>query len=62
MTLESFTQLCKLQLNILSNALPCVKLGGRIAYSTCSIDAVENGELVKQFLTEHPEFELTKEQ
>ncbi|MFT5906650.1 MAG: 16S rRNA (cytosine967-C5)-methyltransferase, partial [Cryomorphaceae bacterium] len=62
MTPDSFTQLCELQLNILSNALPCVKVGGRIVYSTCSIDTVENGELIKQFLTDHPEFELTKEQ
>ncbi|MFT6793495.1 MAG: 16S rRNA (cytosine967-C5)-methyltransferase [Rubritalea sp.] len=62
MTPESFTQLRELQLKILSNALPCVKVGGRIVYSTCSIDAVENKELIKQFLIDHPEFELTKEQ
>ncbi len=61
-TPESFEQLKELQINILENALPCVKIGGRIVYSTCSIDAQENTNLVQQFLTKHPEFELTKEQ
>ncbi|MGJ8654963.1 MAG: 16S rRNA (cytosine(967)-C(5))-methyltransferase RsmB [Akkermansiaceae bacterium] len=61
-TPDTFVQLRELQLNILENALPCVKVGGRIVYSTCSIDAEENTELVQHFLTTHSEFELTKEQ
>ncbi len=60
-TPESFTQLSELQLKILSNALPCVKVGGRIVYSTCSIDSEENTTLIKDFLTDHPKFELAKE-
>ena len=62
MTPENFTQLRELQLSILENALPCVKVGGRIVYSTCSIDADENTNLIQQFLTDHPEFDLTAEQ
>lgn len=61
-TPENFTQLRELQLNILENTLPCIKPGGRIIYSTCSIDAEENIDLIQHFLTTHPEFELTKEQ
>lgn len=60
-TPESFTQLQELQLVILENALPCIKIGGRIVYSTCSIDADENAHLIQQFLATHPEFELVTE-
>lgn len=43
---------------ILENALPCLKSGGRIVYSTCSIEAEENLGQVEAFLTAHPELEL----
>ncbi len=46
------------QRKILENALPCLKPGGRIVYSTCSIEATENLELVEAFLADHPDFEL----
>ena len=61
-TPENFEQLHGLQLQILENAIPCVKSGGRIIYSTCSIDAEENAELIQHFLKSHPEFKLTEEQ
>src|SRR5215813_11138772 len=35
-----------------------VKLGGRIAYVTCSVLAEENGDQVREFLTRHPRFSL----
>jgi 16S rRNA (cytosine967-C5)-methyltransferase len=60
-TPESFTQLRELQLEILNNAVPCIKVGGRIVYSTCSIDAEENTLLIKKFLTNNPNFKLAKE-
>ena len=41
--------LTKIQTAILENALPCLKPGGRIVYSTCSIEDSENIELVKSF-------------
>ena len=43
---------------ILENALPCLKPGGRIVYSTCSIEAEENLAQIEAFLTDHPECEL----
>lgn len=46
------------QRKILENAVPCLKEGGRIVYSTCSIEKQENMDLVEAFLVDHPEFEL----
>ena len=41
--------LTKIQAEILANALPCLKPGGRIVYSTCSIEDSENKNLVAAF-------------
>jgi 16S rRNA (cytosine967-C5)-methyltransferase len=57
--------LCDLPLvqeKILENALACLKDGGRIVYSTCSIEPEENIELVKRFVSGHPELTLTSHQ
>ena len=45
--------LIEIQQQILSNALPCLKPGGRIVYSTCSIEDAENIGLVNAFAEEH---------
>lgn len=42
-----------IQNEILTNALPCLKPGGRIIYSTCSIEPVENNTLIKAFAETH---------
>jgi 16S rRNA (cytosine967-C5)-methyltransferase len=44
------------QAAILDRAVSLVKVGGRIAYVTCSILAEENGDQVRNFLARHPEF------
>lgn len=46
------------QRKILENALPCLKPGGRIVYSTCSIEKEENLGQVEAFLADHPELRL----
>jgi 16S rRNA (cytosine967-C5)-methyltransferase len=46
------------QRKILENALPCLKPGGRLVYSTCSIEAEENLGQVEAFLTAHPDCRL----
>ena len=46
------------QRKILENALPCLKPGGRLVYSTCSIEHEENLGQVEAFLAGHPDFKL----
>ena len=46
------------QRKILENAAACVKPGGRLVYSTCSIENEENQGQVDAFLAAHPEFTL----
>ena len=46
------------QRKILDNAVACLKPGGRIVYSTCSIEKTENLDLVEAFLADHPELHL----
>jgi 16S rRNA (cytosine967-C5)-methyltransferase len=50
--------LVETQRRILENALPCLKPGGRLVYSTCSIEAMENQGQIEAFLADHPELKL----
>lgn len=47
-----------LQKRILDSAAQCVKAGGVLVYSTCTINDEENSRIVRQFLQEHSEFQL----
>ena len=42
-----------LQLAILENAVQYVKMGGRLVYSTCTIEQAENHYLIEEFLANH---------
>lgn len=44
------------QRRILESAAVCVKLGGRLVYSTCTFSPEENEETVAWFLAAHPAF------
>ncbi len=57
---EHITDLCSIQYSILENALPCLRDGGRIVYSTCSIEPDENKSLIEKFISEHSDWQLTK--
>jgi 16S rRNA (cytosine967-C5)-methyltransferase len=46
----------KEQAEILDRAVPLVKVGGRIAYITCSVLEEENDAQARGLLTRHPEF------
>jgi 16S rRNA (cytosine967-C5)-methyltransferase len=50
-----------LQRRILAAAAPLVKSGGRLVYSTCSLEPEENGGQVRHFLAEHTDFALEDE-
>ena len=55
---SDIADLTKLQRLIIENALPCLKPGGRLVYSTCSIEAEENEDLIARLLADHPELSL----
>lgn len=44
------------QYAILSNAAKLLQPGGKLVYSTCSLEKEENDDIVRKFLKEHPEF------
>lgn len=48
----------KLQLGLLEGASRFLAPGGTLAYSTCTIEPEENGEVVRRFIRQHPEFEI----
>ncbi len=55
---DDIAELAATQLRILTLTAPAVKPGGRLVYSTCSVLAKENAEVVQAFLAAHPEFSL----
>ncbi len=50
-------RLQKLQLAILTQGASCLKEGGVLVYSTCTVCPEENDEVVEIFLDRHPEFQ-----
>jgi 16S rRNA (cytosine967-C5)-methyltransferase len=54
--LSSLEALPVLQRQILENAAACVKIGGQLLYSTCTILKRENEAVVNAFLCSHTEF------
>ena len=55
---DEIEKITRTQRRILENALPCLKPGGRLVYSTCSIEAEENSGIIESFLRDHPECAL----
>ncbi|BDZ80854.1 16S rRNA (cytosine(967)-C(5))-methyltransferase RsmB [Claveliimonas bilis] len=62
MTEQMQKELAKLQRDILSVVRRYVKPGGRLIYSTCTIDREENEENAVWFADKFPEFHLVKQQ
>jgi 16S rRNA (cytosine967-C5)-methyltransferase len=58
---EEIERLRTAQLGLLKQAATQVKPGGVLVYSTCSLEPEENGEVVKQFLSERADFKLEYE-
>ncbi|WNF35508.1 16S rRNA (cytosine(967)-C(5))-methyltransferase RsmB [Bacillaceae bacterium IKA-2] len=55
---EDIDSITTIQKAILKAVAPLLKKGGRLVYSTCSIDAAENDLVVKNFLEENSDFQL----
>ena len=53
-------ELLATQSSILDTAAALLKTGGRLVYSTCTIDPAENEEQVAAFLARHPEFRVVR--
>jgi len=51
---DEFEAQAATQFAITSATLPFLKPGGRLVYSTCSIDAVENERVIESILSAHP--------
>lgn len=58
---EEIERLRETQLDLLRKAAPRLKPGGSMVYSTCSLEAEENADVIRQFLSEHSDFELKSE-
>lgn len=55
---KDITDVVELQKELLTDASELVKSGGRLIYSTCTIDPEENEKVVEWFLENHKEFRL----
>jgi len=56
-TKDDIIKLSSIQQKLLDAAAPLVKQGGRLIYSTCTVDREENDRVASAFLESHPEFE-----
>ena len=54
-------ELVKIQRKILSNAARYVKKGGKLMYSTCTVNRLENEDAVKEFTENNTEYVLLEE-
>lgn len=57
-TAEELNEIVKKQAELLDAAANMVSKGGRLVYSTCSIEPEENMDQIKKFLEEYDNFEL----
>lgn len=55
-TMEDLFRLQEIQQQILQSAAKLVKDGGRLIYSTCTIGAIENQNVIQHFLLQNPNF------
>jgi 16S rRNA (cytosine967-C5)-methyltransferase len=60
LTEQDFPALNCTQRALIKAAIPLLKVGGSLVYSTCSLDMVENQQLMREFLAAHPEFEMAE--
>ncbi len=54
--ITDFSELVRIQAEILENSARLLKPGGVLVYSTCTVNPAENEEQVNAFLKRHPDF------
>ena len=57
---SDIARLAALQARILRSAAACLIGGGVLVYSTCTLTADENEQVIESFLRQHSQFELTE--
>lgn len=55
---ETINELHQLNRDLLAQVAKCLKPGGRLVYSTCTITAEENQEVVEEFVQNNPDFQF----
>jgi len=60
LTEEDFIRMPVQQLALVRRAVPLLKTGGVLVYSTCSLEPEENAQVVENALREFPELELDR--
>ncbi|MBO4412104.1 MAG: hypothetical protein J5794_07960 [Lachnospiraceae bacterium] len=61
LTPEDLTNLTTIQKRILESGASCVREGGLLVYSTCTLNPAENTEQIDRFLQEHCDFARIEE-
>ncbi|WP_047984930.1 16S rRNA (cytosine(967)-C(5))-methyltransferase RsmB [Ornithinibacillus californiensis] len=59
-TLADIERLSEIQKDILTTIAPLLKRGGLLMYSTCTVDPIENEEVVQDFLKKNPNYAVDK--
>jgi 16S rRNA (cytosine967-C5)-methyltransferase len=57
---ERIAKITELQYDILTACAGLLKENGRLVYSTCSLEAEENEDLIARWVRDHPEFRMVK--
>lgn len=58
---QEIARLARTQATLLDQAAAALKLGGKLAYSTCSLEMDENESIVHAFIQRNPRFRLEEE-
>ncbi len=58
-TPDNIAQLTQLQKQLLTNTARWLKPGGRLVYATCTLNPPENEEIIQDFLSHHPDWQIS---
>ncbi len=58
---KNFNELSRIQYKILQNVSEYLKIGGKLVYSTCTVNKQENEEIVRQFIDNNKNFKVSSE-